>query len=60
MNRQLINWQYCSNPNDVNNAIIHHDPDWSGLKSASQIINITYDSNHRSYVVFWIAEEGIL
>ena len=28
MNRGLINWQYCSNPNDVNDAILNSNPDW--------------------------------
>lgn len=48
-----INWQYTSNPNDINYAIRDRKADWEGLESADQIINITYDSNHECYVVFW-------
>ena len=57
MNRGLINWQYCSNPNDVNEAILNSNPDWSGLHDASQIINITYSTNSGCYVVFWRVSE---
>lgn len=50
---KLVNWQYCKNLNDINKAIISNDPDWEGLKSAEQIISITFDTNHMCYVVFW-------
>lgn len=49
----MINWQYCKNPNDINRAITDHDENWEGLKSAEQIISITWDSNQGCYVVFW-------
>lgn len=49
----LINWQYCKDPNDINNAILHGDTNWEGLVSSSDIISITYDTNHGCYVVFW-------
>lgn len=49
----VINWQYTRDPNDINIAIQNHDSDWEGLTSADQIINITFDSNHGCYVVFW-------
>lgn len=48
-----INWQYTNDPNDINDAIANHDKDWEGLTSASDIISITYDTNHGCYVVFW-------
>lgn len=48
-----INWQYTRDPNDINTAIRNSDRDWEGLTSADQIINITFDSNHGCYVVFW-------
>lgn len=48
-----INWQYTRDPNDINTAIQNHDSDWEGLTSADHIINITFDSNHGCYVVFW-------
>lgn len=56
MEKQLfngVNWQYCKNLNDINDAIVNQDKDWDGLKDADDIISITYDSNHSSYVVFW-------
>lgn len=49
----LINWQYCTDQNSINKAIIEQDEDWEGLTSADQIISITYDPNHGCYVVFW-------
>lgn len=49
----LINWQYTKNPNEINEAILTRDSNWEGLKDASQIISITYDTNHACYVVFW-------
>ena len=52
----LINWQYCKNPNDIDNAIKNRDNDWEGLTSAEQFISITYDNNHGCYVVFWKME----
>lgn len=48
-------WQYCKDPNDIQNAIKNKDVDWEGLESLHQIISITYDPNHGCYVVFWIA-----
>lgn len=49
----LINWQYCKDPNEINRVLEKGSCDWEGLKHAEQIINITYDTNHRCYVVFW-------
>ena len=49
-------WQYCKNLNDINHAIDEQNNDWEDLKSAEQIISITYDSNHNAYVVFWLVE----
>ncbi len=53
MTDELINWQCCNDLNDINTAMLLHDPDWEGLESAKQIISITYDSNHGFYMVFW-------
>ena len=53
----VINWQYTKDPNDINTAIRNNDRDWEGLTSADQIINITFDSNHGCYVVFWRMSE---
>ena len=50
---KLVNWQYCKDPNDINQAIISNDHNWEGLKSAEQIISITFDGSHMCYVVFW-------
>lgn len=50
---QLLGWAHCKNLNDINTAIINHDPNWEGLRDVSQIISITWDSNHGCYVVFW-------
>ena len=49
---KLVNWQYCNNLNDINDAIITKDEDWEGLTSADDIISITHHSDH-GYVVFW-------
>lgn len=48
-----VGWQYVKDPNEINNAIINHDENWEGLIDASDIISITYDTNHGCYVVFW-------
>lgn len=52
---EYLMWQYCKDPNDITRAVGEQDPDWEGLESLHQIISITYDTNHRCYVVFWIA-----
>lgn len=55
----LINWQYCKDLNDINDAIKNRDENWEGITSAEDIISVTYDGNHRCYVVFWkIESEG--
>ena len=51
--KELVFWQYCRDLNDINTAIKEEDENWEDLKSASQIISITYDTNHGCYVVFW-------
>jgi len=51
--KQCVMWQYCNDPNDINDAILNDDEDWEGLNSSEQIISITYDTNHGCYVVFW-------
>lgn len=48
-------WQYCKDPNDINDAVEGWNTDFEGLESLHQIISITYDTNHGCYVVFWIA-----
>lgn len=50
---RLVNWQYCKDPNDINKVIMSGDPDWERLKSADQIISISYDTSQMCYVVFW-------
>lgn len=50
---KLVNWQYCNDLNDINEAIKTRDEYWEGLTSANDIISITYDANHGCYVVFW-------
>lgn len=55
--KKFIMWQYAKDLNDINNAIVTEDKNWEGLHSAEQIISITYDTNHRSYVVFWLFGE---
>lgn len=50
---RLVNWQYCKDKNDINKAIMSDDPDWERLKSADQIISISYDTSQKCYVVFW-------
>lgn len=48
-----IMWQYCDSLNEVNRAILNGDPDWEGLRSADDIINIMHDPYTRNYVVIW-------
>lgn len=55
--KKFIMWQYAKDLNDINNAIMTDDENWEGLHSAEQIISITYDTNHGSYVVFWLFDE---
>lgn len=44
-----INWLYCDNLNEVNEAIKSGE---DGI-TADNIISITYDSNYANYVVIW-------
>jgi hypothetical protein len=60
MERNLISWQYCKNPNDINEAIRTKDENWDRLTDARQIISITYDTNHGCYVVFWRYSEEVV
>ncbi len=53
---KLIMWQYCKDPNEINDAIKNCDEDWDGLESADQIVSISFDSHQRCYTVFWTAE----
>ena len=48
----LIIWQYCKDPNDINNAILERDENWEGLTSAEQIISIIR-ADGGGYMVFW-------
>lgn len=48
----MIMWQYCRNLNDINKAIESKDVEWEGI-TAENIISITFDTHHGSYVVFW-------
>ena len=38
MIRDLINWQYCYDPNDINKAIINLDSDWERIMKAEDFI----------------------
>lgn len=53
---ERIAWNYCKDPNDINDAIIdalwNKSFDWHGI-TAENIISITWDSNQGCYVVFW-------
>ena len=53
---KFVNWQYCHDLNDINEAIKNRDEDWESLTSADDIISITYDPNQGCYVVFWKME----
>ncbi len=55
--KKYIMGHYVKDLNDINNAILTEDEDWDGLKSAEQIISITYDTNHGCYVVIWRYED---
>lgn len=55
---RTVSWQYCKNLNDINEAIMTKDENWYGI-TAENIINITYDSNHGCYVVFWRCEDNL-
>ena len=55
-NGKILNWQYCSDPNDINQAITEKDMNWEGLRTARDIVSITYDTNHGCYVVFWVSQ----
>lgn len=48
-----VNWQWCKDPNEINEAIRTQNPNWDGLESAEQIISISYDTNQGCYVIFW-------
>lgn len=51
-----IAWQYCKDPNDINDAILeaiwNKSSDWEGI-TAENIISITWNNNQECYVVFW-------
>ena len=56
MAKSYIRWQYCKDPNEINEVIENYDENFDGLTSAEQIISITYNINHRCYEVFWRVE----
>lgn len=53
MSKKLVSWSYCKDPNDINKAILEEDENWGGLKSAEQIISISWDVHQMCYAVFW-------
>ena len=53
MDRTMVSWQYCKDPNEINRAIEEHDDNWEYLESADQIISIFWNQEHRCYQVFW-------
>lgn len=54
---KLLSWQFCKDPNYINIAIEKQDENWYGLKNVEQIVNVTYDTYHGCYVVFWVYEK---
>lgn len=51
---KLISWEYIKNLNEINELIRDtEDEQYKDLKSADDIVSITYDSNHGRYLVFW-------
>ena len=55
--KKMISWQYCKDPNEINNAILNADSNWDGI-TAENIISITWDGNHGCYAVFWRIYDG--
>jgi len=53
MKKCFVSWQYCKDPNEINEVIKNGDPNWEYLESADQIINIIWNPEHRLYQVFW-------
>lgn len=55
-----IVWQYCNDPNDINDAIIeaiwNKSSDWEGI-TAENIISITWHSGRGCYVIFWRVDD---
>lgn len=49
---ELISWQYCKNPNEINDAIMNNDSNWFGI-AAQKIISISWDDHQGCYIVFW-------
>ena len=54
---KIISWNYCKDPNQINNAIQDGDYNWYGI-TADNIISITWDNGHGCYVVFWRYDNG--
>lgn len=55
--KNLVGWQTCNDLNKINDAIIENSKgqynNWEGLRSAKQIISISYDPHLGCYIVFW-------
>lgn len=52
-------WQFCKDLNDVNKVIDNPDPNWEGLESADQIINIEWSTEHKCYQIYWrVPDDG--
>ena len=54
---KLISWEYIKNLNEINELIRSTEEEYADLKSADDIVSITYDSNHGRYLVFWKYEK---
>ena len=52
----MLNWQYCNDLNDINEAIAEKDEDWEGI-TIENIISITYNIKLGCYVVIWKENE---
>ena len=48
-----INFHYCTNLYQINDAIRNKDPEWLGLTDASDIISVTHNYYLDCYVVVW-------
>lgn len=55
----LLQWNYCRNLEDINEAILERHTDWNGLTSAEQIVSITWVERLDCYCVVWKVREWL-
>ena len=53
LNKRIVQWQYCKDPNQINDVLLHGNENWDGLISVDQIISISWNANQGCYEVFW-------